>query len=268
MKLDNYIFGLRSIGSLGDCLYLTPAISQIKNPIVKMHDSPQCRRVAPIYNNIAHVEFVDNPDVALYNQTNDRSVHSAQRVLNALKIDTTNCIPRIVLDKSEIDWAKDFLKEYKNPVMIVNDNGGSSTPGNICAQYRRPPTEIIQNFANKLSNKGFTPLQFGIKDLKDRDNAFTPINGAIPIRGLDIRQTAACYHVIGKYIGGDTGDYHLMLSVGGRCITLIPPENHSLGYNYSDLLYTDNLWKDEKVRVKYIDYTKPNLVNNYLNFDF
>lgn len=264
----NYVFGLRSIGSLGDCLYLTPALSQLDNPIVQMHDSPQCRRVSTIYKNLATVEFVEMPDIAIYNYNLDRSKHSAQRVLDYLKITETNCIPRVVIDKDEYDWASDFLSKYKNPVIVVNDNGGSSTPGNICAQYRRPPSIVMERYTQALIEMGYTPLQFGIKDLKDRDNAFTPLDQAIPIRGLDIRQTAACYSVIKRYVGGDTGDYHLVLACAGKCVTLIPDDNPNLGYLYSDLLYADDLWKNESIRVKYINYNNYYDGLQYLNFQF
>lgn len=268
LNKEKLILGLNSIGSLGDCLYLTAAISQFENVTVQMHDSPQCRRVSLIYKNLADVEFVDNPDIAIYKKATGNNVHAAQRALDYLNITSINCIPRIILDEEEIKWAKEFLKNINNPVVVVNDNGGSSTEGNYCAQYRRPPTEVIQSVVNKLIKNEYSPIQFGIKDLKDRDNAFTSLNNVIEIRGLDVRQMAACYYLIGKYIGGDTGDYHLMLSVGGKCITFIPPENASLGYIYSDLLYTEDLWKNEKIRVKYINYVEPKKAEEYLNFDF
>lgn len=260
-----------NVGSVGDCTYILGVINELRkrgeDVIVRMPKGPQCERVSLIYKNLAKVEFVDNPLEAIYKIKGDTSKHASQRASDYLGITNVSAIPKILLDDDEIDWARTFLKQYTNPVVVVNDNGGSSTPGNFAAQYRRPPSEVMQVYVDKLIQLSYTILQFGIKDLKDRDNAFTPLNNALSIRGLDIRQTSACYYVIGKYVGGDTGDYHLMLACGGKTITLIPPED-SIRYSYSDLLYTDDLWKNEKIRCKYVNYTTPELGYKYLSFDF
>ena len=71
------------------------------------------------------------------------------------------------------------------------------------------------------------------------------------MRGLTVRQLAAFYHVIGKLVTGDSGDYHLMLGVGGKVACLIPPNNPQMGYLHWDLLYSPVCWGGEKARVRY-----------------
>lgn len=257
------IFGFNSTGALGDYTYITAALNVLDNCIVQLHDTEQCRDVSVIFNNLAKVEFVNDPPHPIYKDGN-KSIHAAQKVLDKLGITEVNCIPKIRLTQEEIEWAKKFLENYKNPVVVVNDNGGSGDKNNFCAQYKRPPVFLIQNIVNRLKELNYTVLQFGRNDHKDFPNCYTPLNNAIHIRGLSLRQLAACYHVIGKFIGGDTGDYHLMLSVGGKSIDLIPPENPRLGFIYDELLYYDFLWKNEKPRVKYICFNNIENINDDL----
>jgi len=118
-----------------------------------------------------------------------------------------------------------------------------------------PPRKIIQEIVNYLSDK-FCVLQFGLAEnfYRARYSNFTPLENAYHIRGLEARELAACYHVIGKYIGGDTGDYHLMLAVGGIATTLVPKESCEMGYLYSNLFYAKDMWNGEDIRVTYINY--------------
>lgn len=136
------ILGLKDIGSLGDCTYILAAINALRSNgekiTIQMNKGPQCERVSLIFKNLADVEFVDNAPEAIYKIKGDTSKHASQRALDYLGIKNVSSIGKILLDDDEIDWAKSFLKQYPNPVVVVNDNGGSSTPGNVGAQYRRP----------------------------------------------------------------------------------------------------------------------------------
>ncbi len=85
-----------------------------------------------------------------------------------------------------------------------------------------------------------------------------PIDGIMQVRGLSVRQLAAVYHIIGKLISPDTGDYHLMLAVGGKAVCLAPAHSDQFGYRHWDLHYDALCWGEERPRVRYIqhdDYT-------------
>lgn len=238
--------------NLGDNLWITPALKYC-NYTVQTADEERCRKISSIYKNLTNVEFLEG----LNHYKLDKKTHNTKQIFSQIGIDynNKNLIPEIKLDQSEIDWAKDFLKQYENPIVIINDNSGSSDPNNQRALFVLPPRIIIQQIATYLSNK-FTILQFGLAENFYRNgySNFTPLENAHYIRGLDVRQLASCYQVIGKYIGGDTGDYHLMLAVGGRCLTLIPSESESMGYIYNNLLYLEDMWNGEEIRVNYLNY--------------
>lgn len=255
------MLGLKGSGTLGDALWLTPAMRVRKDITVQMHNDEQSRQVSTIYNGLAKVEFVDNPAEKLYHKTNE-PVHYAQRVLNQLGITEVNCIPHIKLEQKEIDFAHQYLVnigDIKNPLAIVNDNSGCHDPFNYRAQYVRPNPKLIQQSVYSWKKAGFTIIQFGRND----DRFFTPLEGVIQIRGASIRQLAAFYHIIGKGIFGDTGDYHLMLSVGGTSLTLVPDESKELGYIYDELHYKPELWKGQKIRCRYINFNTGEPVYNY-----
>lgn len=248
------ILGLKGTGALGDALWLTPAIWGLKTKgidvKVQMHDDQQSREVAKIYDNLCPVEFVSDPPQRLYIINKDNT-HSAQRVLNELKLDNINCIPKILLNDYEIDWAKWLLKEYKNPMVVVNDNSGSHDLTNARAQYVRPRPSLMQQQVYDWAKEGNTILH-----LISGNKPFTRLTGCVEISGFNIRQLAACYKVVGRGVFSDTGNYHLMLAVGGRCLVLVPDESKEFGYNYSDLHYKPELWKDETIRVNYYNFHK------------
>lgn len=252
--------GLKGTGTLGDACWLTPVLKSRKDVIIQMHDDLQCHAVASIFDNLAKVEHVENPPERLY-ITNTEKTHAAQRILNSLNIKDVSCIPQISLLFDEIEWAKNFLSKYENPIIFVNDNSGSKDPNNARAHYVRPPIESMQDLADEFAQK-YTILQL------DRINKYTPLKQSVCIENLSIRQIAACYHVVGKMVGGDTGNYHLMMSVGGKALISIPEHSLQWGYDYDDLLYFDYLWKDEKPRVKYFQHRDNIRILDYINFDF
>ena len=257
------ILGIKDNGSLGDALYLTSAVNELnkrgEKVVVQMHKDEQCRAVSRVFENLTEVEYTDTPVDKLYE--NKRNTHAAQVILNKLGIDNVNCIPKIKLTPEEIEWAKNFLSqyEYKNAIIVINDNAGSHDPTNIGALYKRPPVDLMQFLADGFTKDGFTVFQFGRKE----EDRFTPLKNVVYMRGLNIRQLAACYSLIGKIISGDTGDYHLMLSVGGEAYVLCPEESELHGYIYHELHYTPELFREEKVRVMYSSFMKDNTIYNY-----
>jgi hypothetical protein len=258
---DNLILGLRGNGSLGDALWLTPPMKVLRNVVVQMHNDKQCHEVSTIYESLATVEFTDMPVETIYRANNEDKTHPTQKVLNVLGITEVNCIPKIQLKLKEINWAKDFLKEYKNPIAIKNENSGINSPSNYRAQYLRAYPESLQYIVNYLISLGYTPLQFG------QNTSFSPLKNTIHIKGLSIRQLAACYFIIGKYIGCDTGDYHLMLSVGGKCYVSIPHQSVQYGYLYYDSLYKPQHFKNEDVRVRYALHEKFHLISKNITLE-
>lgn len=258
------IIGLHGIGSLGDCLFLTPVIQALaekgEKTTVQMHTETQSREVSVIFEGLADVEFTDTPVPRLYILNKDK-VHSAKRALHQLGFYNHSCIPKIKLEETELNWATSYLSKFINPIILVNDGGGTSDPTNYRAKYVKGPPDNMQKMADFCILKGYTVLQFGHKReiLGSGYKSFTPLDGAIHIRNLDIRQQAACFSIIRRIIAFDSGLQHLMLSVGGQAVVSIPDESLRLGYEYWDLLYPESEFEGE-VRVKYINHR--NFLNN------
>jgi hypothetical protein len=249
------IIGNKGNGSLGDILWMTSICRYVENVKLLLHNDEQSKWVGKIFNNLCEVDYVDEPpdrpdNIIDTNKEPYLSSHRSRKILLSIGIENTVSVPLIKLTFDEIDWARNFLKDYSNPIVVINDNSGTWDKNNIRSLYVRPPINVMQNIIDKLINDKYTPLQFG----RIEDDKFTKLSKAVPIRGLSLRETAACYYIINKYIGGDTGDYHLMLSVGGNANVLIPNESINLGYIYNDLLYKPENFENSVNRVKYINY--------------
>lgn len=246
-KVVTSVFG----GNLGDTLWVTPLARYVgvDNLVVQMRASDKrARATAPILRGLAEVEWVENPPETLKAPI---CAHVTQQILSAYGYADKSSIPRVILTPEEIAWALDYLKAYPKPIAFINHNSGSGDPGNYRAHYVRPDPEIIRVLARFWGGPGHTILQFGPAPSYHNKDPFDPIPNAVQIRGLSVRQLAACYHVIGKMITGDTGDVHLGLAVGATIGCLVPPHSDILGYRHWDLLYDRVCWGGEKPRIRY-----------------
>lgn len=255
-----------NMGNLGDALWITPLCKKNRKVTINMLNSKFSKRLIDIFYGLnVSFNFFDKITPSL---VDDKRNHIARQYLNKYSINDVSCIPSIIISDDDIVWAKNFLSKYDNPLVIVADNAGSSDKENPVALNRKPPTEIMLELANLYSKK-YTLLQFGLSSNFYRDgySNFTPLPNTIPILDLSLSKLAACYRVIGKYIGGDTGDYHLMLSVGGKTNVLIP-DHHVDWYNYNTLLYFDDLWIDELPRAKYVNFRNWHLLEEFQNFNY
>ena len=228
-----------------------------------MHTETQSREVSVIFEGLADVEFTDTPASRLYILNKDR-VHSAKRALHQLGFYNYSCIPKINLTQKELDWGQNYISQFKNPIIIYQNNSGDLDPINYRSHYVAGPRENMQLMTDYCISQGYTVLQFGHtrEILGSGAKSFTPLDGAVHIRNLNIRKQACCLAVVKKICGIDSGLYHLMLSVGGKAVTSIPDENLTLGYEYWDLLYPESEFEGP-VRVKYINHR--NILNNKEN---
>jgi len=239
--------------NLGDTLWTTPLARYIPDLTVQMlgHDA-RSRATAPILEGLCPVEWVD---ATVETPKAPIRAHVTQQILAAYGQGGKPSIPRVILTMDEILWAIAHLKSLGvNPtraVCVTNHNSGSGDPTNHRAHYVRPPSEVIRTLARFWGGGTHKVLQFGPAPTFHDHDPFDPIPNAIQIRGLTVRQLAACYHVVGKLIAGDSGDYHLMLAVGGRAAVLVPPHSDQMGYRHWDLLYDQVCWGDERPRVRY-----------------
>ncbi len=235
-------------GSLGDYLSTTVVFKNGRKGRVVCVDSPHTRHFVTIYEGIADIELLPFEQVENTKETNEELCFS-QRILNYHGITDVNAIPEIKLTKNEIEFGVETVKQYENPV-VVNFTSGAAGKSHLNANYRRVPNVIRDGIIKNLKSQGRTILRFGVKkNMSNIYQNYEVIDDIIDIPDLSIRQAASCYRAIGEYIGADTGDHHLMLAVGGKCMTLVPPS--CWHYNHNRHLYFGYAWKDEPVREFY-----------------
>ncbi len=241
--------------NLGDNLSLTPMMNAVPCRIHLVNDA-LVYNIAPIFYGLGEIVF-DNatkdeqgrPVEAKATPESNIIGPISAKILHAFRHPFASAIPKIKLLPEEIVWAKEFLGtwNYKNPCAFkayVQD------PKSV----RNPQLEIMQAIVDK--NPDTTFINFGFsKGSKKYNGVNREIKNIVEINDLTVRQHAACYHVIGRYIGPDTGDYHLMLAAGGKCDVLVPQT--CFEYDYYRFHYTEESWKNEGPRVQYFNFTYP-----------
>jgi hypothetical protein len=245
---------------------VTPIFKKIKNGILEIIDDEVAKGKAVLLDGICDVSFSKNPAPECP-QTKER-IHRSQRMLNALGIDDVNAIPFVILKDEEIEWAKNFLIKYDNPIVYTPNNSCSWDPTNYGARARTFTEEMNKVFIDTLSKK-YTILQFGITSdfYTNGRGGIVTYDKVINIPNLNLRQLAACYKVIGKGLFSDTGDPFLMIAVGGKVLEVIPMNLDY--YPFWDYAYVDDyLWKGEDIRAKYFCMTKWQQALDHLDFNF
>lgn len=259
-----------SQGTLGDSLWITPIFRSFPGTILRLFDTPSCHNVAQIYEGLVReVQFVDTPGVP---PTMDAPTHVTQRMLAAMGRPDDPIIPWVVLREDEIAAARALLSQYGDlsRLLVVHaHNSGWADPENHFARHVKPPHGMMQVIADHAREAhGYTVLQFCNDPWFGKPDNFDPLTGTHHIRGLTLRQTAACYHVIGRMVSGDTGDPYLALAAGARVVFLMCPELEHTGYRHFNVQYTDALWKGEKPRTRYHSFPDWQKVAQDLAFDW
>lgn len=239
-------------GSLGDWLSLTPTLRHFDKPLVLAKDAPHTRSFATLYQGIAEVVFTNE---SLTDTPESGQGPASRRIMNAFGL-AGNAIPSVRVSADEIDWARDFLKDYPRPVVFNNTCGGATTakPLDDMANWRRMSDALAQELVDAMVTTGKTPIRFGTKLSSAIYANHDEFKGLINLPDLPLRKVAACYKVIGQYVGTDSGDHHLMLAVGGRSQCFIPPDVWH--YQHARHLYDDSSWDGEEIRERYFLFNK------------
>jgi hypothetical protein len=236
--------GSDSVG-LGDLLLLTPICTEFPGTVVQL--PPRAERFAPLFHYLARVELTHNPVCT----PNVGDGHFAMRKLRAVGRGGASCIPRMAFAQEEIDKARNFLARFENPVAVVVN----------CAPTWKHVREMDfarwQEIIDRLGDR-HTLLQFGLS------NNIHHLRGVRPLLDLPVRDLACCFFVIGKYLGVDTGDMHLMLAAGGRVVALVPPSSPL--YEHDQWHYRPEYWGGQPPRIKYVLFDDYRTVPDELSF--
>jgi len=256
-------------GNLSDNLFLTPLTKKINNIEVEMVNEEVNIIRSKVFDNLIKVTIKEKSEMIPPIPIVRGKTHISQAILDYYGIDDVNCLPVMKLTEEEINWAKDFLKDYPNPLAIMPTNSCSWDTTNYLAQLKTFDRDMCLFFIENFGKK-YTILQFGVDSgyYKTMNAKFYELPNVVHVKNLNVRQLAACYHVIGKIISCDTGDPYLMLAVGGKVLEMVPMDVPQMykhwEYTYSD----DSLWKGEKIRAKYFNMEDYKKSLDYIDFNF
>jgi len=241
-------------GGLGDNLQLTPLFKYFKKSTVEIINTDYGQDLCAIYEGLADIELKDKPILQekffkLYGNPslNQPFSNGALNYLTIFGIDKyVSPIPKVFLDPVGLKTAKEFLSKYKNPIALVTYGRGYKVEvEQKYAEYRLLENSKWQIIINELSKK-FTVLHFF------KGDCLMKLNNCVEINNLSINQLKYFFSIIKKYIGIDTGSYHLMLAVGGFSHVIVPDLSWEHQYCPSNWQYPPELWWDEpSPRVKY-----------------
>lgn len=272
---------------LGDTLWITPIYKIFKDTETIIYDTERNRSMAFLFDGLTNIKYENqsfepfdyheyifknygkiSKEEFLYWKNYDPT-HLATKLFKYLGIQTKeSIIPFINPSEECISIGKDILNKIgniKNPIIFVANNTAGNFKdkasknqfdlGDIMAAYRTLRPDYWQEIINYYS-KEYTFLQCG------KDGRVFEFENVIPIYKYlkeysnELKAITGLYSIIKKYIGVDTGDYNLMLSVGGECKVLIPEASQLYGYNgISSVFREKDYLENEKIRTEYINFS-------------
>ncbi len=237
IKKSTKIGSAKSAQGLGDILLLTAICKYNPNCIVEL--TPMAEKFSTLFDGICQkVIITENPTVSPDVGTGTY----IERKLTAYGIHEKNAIPYIQLTEKEKENGVAFAKKFKNPIVFVSNC--SQQWKHLREMKKEKWVEIIERFKNK-----YTFLHFGTSE------NYTEFENTIPILNLPIKTLSTYYYGVGRYLGVDTGDRHLMSAVGGKCIVVHPPNCRQ---------YKHACWHYAKDVIKYVEFNNINQVYHIL----
>lgn len=283
------IIKLGHLFGLGDSLWITPIYKVFKNTETYIYDTPRNKSMAFLFQGLTDIKYepqegekFDYHDFLFKNYgkidekeflywKNYDPIHLAQKLFKYLGIDESHSIlPSIIVSQECIDLGYDLLNKIgkiENPVILVSNNTAGVFQGNDSndwqAAYRTLHPECWQDIINSNLNKN-TFLQCGIDGRVFKFNNVIPAYKYIKEYKNPLKAVTGLYFIIKKYIGIDTGDYNLMLSVGGEAKVLIP-EKAPFWNGVSSIFRENDYRRGEQVRTEYFNFKEyKNIFNKKL----
>lgn len=248
-----------SSGNLGDNLGLT-ALAAHTPTRVHMYDDRGCREIGRVFDGLCEVAFdnggpVDGKPTNPYS-SDDTSIPwpLAKRHLLQHGFPEVPAIPVMRLTSEEQGLGHQFLFDRFGD--SVSDFDYCIIKGSPqVTDVRTPPLDVMQAIIRANPDTFFLSFGLSRNHLKGGSFAHVELPRVKTFYDLPIREQAAIYHAVGRYIGPDTGDYHMMLAVGGQCDVLVP--SNSPAYRYQFFHYGPECWLGQPSRVRYHNWNLP-----------
>lgn len=235
--------------NLGDNLALTPLLAHTPCRL-RLLDEEWVRFTAPVFDGLCEIEWVT--DKAALGEPRYASVALpwSKRALLAYGFPDVPAIPVMRLTEAERDEgmkvAAHLMRSFGKQLCVIKAVPGRSAE-------RVVPTEVIDRIV--AANPDIQFVTFNVADPHPKREMASPrIKGVYEIINLPVRAEAAVYAAIGRYVGADTGCYHMMLAVGGKADVLCPTHHEGGPYDYNLTHYGPACWLDTAVRVVYHDF--------------
>lgn len=234
--------------NLGDNLALTPLLNATPCRL-RLLDEEWMRYTAEIFNDLCEIEWVKDKAALGSPKYADLPRPWSKRALVVHGFNDVPAIPKIKLSAAEIEdgqrWADYTSRSFGGkPLCIIKAVPGRSTERSV-------PHAVIDRIVEGNPETKFVTFNLGGNHPK-AEMASPPIKGVFEMLNMPVRAQASCYAAVGRYVGVDTGDYHLMLAAGGKADVLCP--SHRPTYNWWLTHYGEDCWLDETVRVSYQDF--------------
>lgn len=235
---------------LGDLTILT-AIAKQTECVVEL--PPGGEKYAVLFNDLAYVKITEKPTfTAVDESSTDLWVCDKMRTLNKeadAGLDVDDYMPIIFPSKAALEWARATLNKDMLPMKP-----------NCSAQHKltrechpQKWDRLVKALVSSDAFKDVEIVQFGITDNFDK------LFGATVKLDWSIERLAAAYSVIGRYVGIDTGDLHVALAVGCKCLVFHPGE--CPGYRH-------NRWKYEHENIRYVNFNEMETIDERYVSDF
>lgn len=236
--------------NLGDNLMLTPLLNHTPCKL-RLHDTEWMRFTAPIFDGLCEIEWVARDQLGASNYVSIPRPWS-KRLLVSHGFNDVSAIPRIKLTEKELEDGQRVAAHISSsfgekPLCVIKAASGRSAE-------RTVPEAVIKRIVDANPDIQFITFNLGDNHPK-REMRSPTIPGVFELANLPIRAEASVYAAVGRYVGADTGCYHLMLAVGGKADVLCPA--HSETYNHWLSHYMADCWGGEEPRVAYQPFDQP-----------
>lgn len=216
---------------LGDTLCITPLAAALGNKAVMLLPKSM-EHFAFLFHELCPVRIVDSPPVFPW-----KTKHASKQKLDMFGLSGVSPLPVVKLRPEIIQQGRAALAGICNPIAFT------PTCSKGWEHIRQRPARFWEPVVAELS-KRFSVCQFGRRD-------YPTVPGARRMPFVNLELLAGIYHHLGNYVGVNTGDYHLMLAVGGRCVIAEPDPMPS---------YQAQIWWYDTPRVVYGKLSHPSTV--------
>lgn len=218
---------MKEAPGMGDTLTVTPCAERIPNAVMLL--PKELEHWGPLFDGLCPWRITDNYPVFPFCAS--RPVVESN--LEICGFHAPGALPVVKVTPDESAQAKHELANVFNPIALV------PTCRRAWMHLRAQKVNFWPPVVSELA-KTHTVLQFGYED-------FPLLPGAKRMAWKGVRRLAALYKEIGQMVSLNTGDYHLMLAVGGRCVIVEKPER--------EMPNNASIWKYNRPdRVRYANF--------------